>query len=117
MPESRRCSEGTRKPQIQSFFEDLVLNKDLYELYYNEQLIPLTPKEFSLMNLFLTNLNKVFTRDHLISSIWGQGVATEDRTIDSHVRNLREKLRKSGFPADDHLITVWGIGYKWIELE
>lgn len=99
------------------YFEGLVLNKDSYELYYNEHLIPLTPKEFSLMNLFLINLNKVFTRDHLISSIWGQGVATEDRTIDSHVRNLREKLRKAGFPADDHLITVWGIGYKWIELE
>lgn len=99
------------------YFEGLVLNKDSYELYYDQHLIPLTPKEFSLMNLFLTNINKVFTREHLISSIWGQGVATEDRTIDSHVRNLREKLRKAGFPADDHLITVWGIGYKWIELE
>lgn len=99
------------------YFEGLVLNKDSYALYYNDHLISMTPKEFSFMNLFLTNLNKVFTRDHLISSIWGQGVETEDRTIDSHVRNLREKLRKGGFPADDHLITVWGIGYKWIELE
>lgn len=98
-------------------FEGLVLNKDSFELYYNKHLISLTPKEFSIITLFLTNVNKVFTRDHLISSIWGQGVATEDRTIDSHVRNLRDKLRKSGFPVDDHLVTVWGVGYKWMGLE
>ena len=65
------------------------------------------------MNLFLSNPNKVFTRDYLIESIWGFNVWTEDRTIDSHVRNLREKLRKAGFSADDYLQTVWGVGYKW----
>ncbi|MEH7887122.1 response regulator transcription factor [Bacillus sp. JJ1609] len=96
-------------------FKGLNLNMDSYDLQYNGASIPLTPKEFSLLNLFLQNRNKVFTREHLISNIWGHGVATEDRTIDSHVRNLREKLRKAGFSADDYLITVWGVGYKWLE--
>lgn len=96
-------------------FQGLNLNMDSYDLQYNGISIPLTPKEFSLLNLFLQNRNKVFTREHLISNIWGYGVATEDRTIDSHVRNLREKLRKAGFSADDYLITVWGVGYKWLE--
>lgn len=94
-------------------FKGLVLNLDSFDLYYEKTPISLTPKEFSMMELFLTHPNRVFTRDHLITSIWGHGVATEDRTIDSHVRNLREKLRKANFPADDHLQTVWGIGYKW----
>jgi DNA-binding response OmpR family regulator len=96
-------------------FKGLNLNMDSYELQYNRTSIPLTPKEFSLLNLFLQNRNKVYTREHLISSIWGYGVATEDRTIDSHVRNLRDKLRKAGFAADDYLITVWGVGYKWLD--
>jgi DNA-binding response OmpR family regulator len=96
-------------------FKGLQLNMDSYELQYHDTAIPLTPKEFSLLNLFLQNPNKVYTREHLITSIWGYGVNTEDRTIDSHVRNLREKLRKAGFAADDYLITVWGVGYKWLE--
>ncbi|WP_210366925.1 response regulator transcription factor [Bacillus sp. REN3] len=96
-------------------FNGLILNPESYEVKFKSLSIPLTPKEFSLLNLFLQNLNKVFTRDHLISVIWGYGVATEDRTIDSHVRNLRDKLRKAGFSADDYLITVWGVGYKWLE--
>jgi len=102
------------KSQILSF-KGLNLNMDSYDLQYNGVSIALTPKEFSLLNLFLQNRNKVFTREHLISNIWGYGVATEDRTIDSHVRNLRDKLRKAGFSADDYLITVWGVGYKWLE--
>lgn len=95
-------------------FNGLILNTDSYEVKFNDTVIPLTPKEFSLLNLFLQNLNKVFTREHLISTIWGYGVTTEDRTIDSHVRNLRDKLRKAGFSADDYLSTVWGVGYKWL---
>lgn len=96
-------------------FKGLVLNIDSFELLYNHKPVPLTPKEFSLLRVFLQNRNKVFTREHLLSTVWGYTVATEDRTIDSHVRNLREKLRKTGFSVDDYLTTVWGLGYKWLE--
>ncbi len=94
-------------------FEGLRLDKESFELYFQHEAIPLTPKEFSMLVLFLDHQNKVFSREHLITTVWGYNVTIEDRTIDSHVRNLREKLRKSGFPADDYLQTVWGIGYKW----
>jgi DNA-binding response OmpR family regulator len=94
-------------------FNGLLLDQNSYQLQFNRKEIPLTPKEFGMMSLFLSNMNKVFSREHLITSIWGHDVSTEDRTIDSHVRNLREKLRKAGFPADEHLQTVWGVGYKW----
>lgn len=94
-------------------FKGLMLKEDSFELLFQNKEILLTPKEFSMMKLFLGNPNKVFSREHLIGSVWGYGVSIEDRTIDSHVRNLREKLRKAGFPADEHLLTVWGVGYKW----
>lgn len=94
-------------------FKGLIWDHESFELKYDGNPITVTPKEFALIGLFLRNPNKVFTREHLLSSVWGQLAETEDRTIDSHIRNIREKLRKAGFPIDDHLLTVWGVGYKW----
>ncbi|MEQ2527430.1 response regulator transcription factor [Bacillaceae bacterium CLA-AA-H227] len=95
--------------------QGLLLDQDSYQLQYDGKDIPLTPKEFAMMDLFLHHQNKVFSREHLIVTIWGYDGNTEDRTVDSHVRNLRDKLRKAGFPADEYLQTVWGVGYKWAE--
>ncbi|PEZ04814.1 DNA-binding response regulator [Bacillus sp. AFS018417] len=77
----------------------------------------LTPIEFSLLGLFLNNVNYVFSREQLIERIWGHTSETEDRTVDSHIRNLREKLRKATFPIHDHLKTIYGIGYRWANEE
>lgn len=109
-----RRSNG--KPEMIDF-KGLRLKPESFELSYQNQPISLTPKEFSLLGLFLQHPNKVFTREHLLSSIWGYSAATEDRTVDSHVRNVREKLRKNGFPIDEYLTTVWGLGYKWMDKE
>ncbi|XJZ28066.1 response regulator transcription factor [Bacillota bacterium Lsc_1132] len=95
-------------------FKELEWNGESVELNYKGQMIMVTPKEFSLIGLFLKNPQKVFSRDHLLSLIWGSNSLTDDRTIDSHIRNVREKLRGAGFPIDQHLITVWGVGYKWV---
>ncbi len=62
---------------------------------------------------FLKNPNRVFSREQLIVTLWGYNANTEERTIDSHVKNIREKLRQAGFPIDEFLQTVWGVGYKW----
>ncbi|WP_400241601.1 response regulator transcription factor [Niallia sp. JL1B1071] len=105
----RRLKSDSKK----IFFKGLKLDKSSFQVTYNGQEIVLTPKEFSLLSLFLSNQNMVFTREHLITTIWGYNVSTEDRTIDSHIRNLRDKLRKTDFPADTYLQTVWGVGYKW----
>ncbi|MCD4840322.1 response regulator transcription factor [Neobacillus sedimentimangrovi] len=94
-------------------FKGLVLNEEAYEFTFEKQSISLTPKEYSLLALFISNPNKVFTRDHLLTTIWNYNSDVEDRTIDSHIRNVREKLRHVGFPVDEHLKTVWGVGYKW----
>jgi DNA-binding response OmpR family regulator len=95
-------------------FKGLEWDEESVELKYENQTISITPKEFALIGLFLKNPHKVYSRDHLLSIIWGTDSHIDDRTIDSHIRNLREKLRNAGFPVDSHLFTVWGVGYKWI---
>jgi DNA-binding response OmpR family regulator len=94
-------------------FKGLILNEDAFEFTFQQQSISMTPKEFSLLALFLRNPNKVFTREHLLSTIWSFKTDIEDRTVDSHIRNIRDKLRQVGFPVEEHLKTVWGVGYKW----
>lgn len=92
----------------------LLWNKDQFELSYKGYYIKLTPKEFAIIGLFMKNPERVFTRDQLIDLIWGMDSETEGRTVDSHVRNMREKIRETGFPIDECFHTVWGVGYKWI---
>lgn len=92
----------------------LLWNEDEFELSYKNNVIKLTPKEFTMLGYFMKKPNQVFTREQLIDLIWGYESQTEGRTVDSHVRNMREKIRQAGFPIDDHFKTVWGIGYKWV---
>ena len=89
-------------------------NEERFELSYLGTPIKLTPKEFFMVGQLVKNPGKVFSRDQLILLIWGYDSETEGRTIDSHVRNVREKIRQSGFPVDKHFLTVWGVGYKWL---
>jgi two-component system response regulator ResD len=76
--------------------------------------ISLTAKEFDLLFLLAKNKGKVYSREQLLELVWGQDFLGESRTVDSHIKNLREKLRKPGL--DDVIHTVWGVGYK-LEVE
>ncbi|MBM7660152.1 DNA-binding response OmpR family regulator [Bacillus mesophilus] len=98
-------------------FKGLVWSEDLMQVTYHSSSIPFTPKEFELIGLFLRNVNRVFSREKLIENLWGYDTDTEGRTIDSHMKNLRDKLRKAGFPVEQHIQTVWGVGYKWVSHE
>lgn len=103
-----------RAPKKSIEVKGLFWDEDRFELSYQNQSIKLTPKEFLMLGQLLKNPDKVFSRDQLIQLVWGFDSETEGRTIDSHVRNVREKIRQAGFPIDDHFLTVWGIGYKWV---
>jgi DNA-binding response OmpR family regulator len=104
----------TNKPEEPHvFFRGLEWNKEFVELKYQNQIVPLTPTEFALSGFLLNNPDKVFSRNNLRTIIWSNHKNIDDRTIDSHIRNVRDKLRGVGFPVDKHLLTVWGIGYKW----
>jgi two-component system, OmpR family, response regulator ResD len=76
--------------------------------------LELTPKEFELLQTFITNLGRTYSRDQLLELIWGLDYLGDIRTVDSHVKNLREKLRKNGIETDEVIKTVWGVGYKGI---
>lgn len=94
-------------------FKDIVWDESRHIVFVGDIELPLTPIEFSLLGVFLKNQQYVFTREQLIEIIWGYETDTEGRTVDSHIRNLREKLRKANFPIEDYLITVYGVGYRW----
>ncbi len=77
----------------------LLWDRDRFELSYKNQYIKLTPKEFSLIGLLIQNPGRVYSRNQLIDLVWGMYSETEGRTVDSHVRNMREKSGKWVFPS------------------
>lgn len=93
----------------------LIWDENRYVLSYQNKPIKLTPKEFMMAGYFMKHPNQVFSREKLIDLVWGFDSNTTGRTVDSHVRNMREKISKAGFPIDNHFKTVWGVGYKWVQ--
>jgi two-component system alkaline phosphatase synthesis response regulator PhoP len=89
----------------------LELDIQSHEVSVNGELLELTPKEFDLLKLLLLNEGKVLTRDLLLQKIWGYEYAGDTRTVDVHIRRLRQKI------GEDFIITVRGVGYKFAKLE
>ncbi|MFS3927891.1 response regulator transcription factor [Priestia flexa] len=102
---------GVEKKEMS--YKELHINEESREVIYEGESISMTKTEFELLCLFLKHPNRVFPREDLVTLIWGYDTEIEGRTVDSHMRNLREKLRSAGFPIEQHLQTVWGVGYKW----
>ncbi len=92
-------------------FENLVVNITKYELKVNDEVIDTPPKELELLYHLASNPNKVFTRDALLDEVWGFEYYGDSRTIDVHIKRLREKLE--GVSDQWSLKTVWGVGYKF----
>jgi len=104
---------GFEKDNENITFKDFVLDKETYSLHYQNSSVQLTLKEFLIIKALISRPSKTFTREELLHAAWEYETDTDTRTVDSHIRNLREKLSKSDFPTDEFLKTVWGIGYKW----
>ena len=88
---------------------DLIIDREKYIVLRKDKELKLPRKEFELLLLFTSKPEKVFTRDEIFSKVWGDNIIVGDRTIDVHVRKLREKI------GEDHIQTVKGVGYKFIE--
>lgn len=93
---------------------NLRINFSRYGVTLDGQRVDLTPKEFELLKLFVTNLGRVLTRDLLLEKIWGYEYFGDTRTVDVHVRHLRSKLEKDPELADA-IETVRGVGYRFKE--
>lgn len=90
--------------------KDITIDKDRYLVIKNGQEIALARKEFELLGLLTSKPNKVYTRDEIFTCIWGDDVIVGDRTIDVHIRKLREKT------GIENIKTIKGVGYKYEEI-
>ena len=89
---------------------DLSLERATFSLSCAERAVRLSRREYDLMELLMRNPNRVYSRETLLDAIWGYDVSSEIRTVDVHIRRLREKLELN--PAQpEHILTKWGVGY------
>ncbi|WP_446898063.1 response regulator [Clostridium sp. LBM24168] len=91
-------------------FEDLTIDINSYTVVYKGNEVKMPPKEFELLYYLSSNKNRVFTREQLLCEVWGYDYPGDSRTVDVHVKRLREKLQ--GGP-NWQIETVWGVGYKF----
>ncbi|MBP5289061.1 MAG: response regulator transcription factor [Clostridia bacterium] len=92
-------------------FDNLEISKQKYELKLKGKVVDVPPKELELLYFLTSNANRVFTRDQLLNQVWGFDYLGDSRTVDVHVKRLREKLE--GVSDKWILKTVWGVGYKF----
>lgn len=113
----RRTSGGTsHKEEEKSILEkgDLRLDTDSRRLFIEGREVNLTAKEFDLLELLVRNENKVYSRENLLETVWGVDYPGDVRTVDVHVRRLREKIEKN--PSEPKYVhTKWGVGYYYYQ--
>ncbi len=110
----RRTKDGTDVVENEKkvvIFDNLEINITNYELKVRGVAIDTPPKELELIYHFASNPNRVYTRDQLLDEVWGFDYYGDSRTVDVHVKRLREKLE--GVSDKWSLKTVWGVGYKF----
>ncbi len=91
-------------------YEDLIVNLTNYSVIYKGHTVDMPPKELELLYFLASSPNQVFTREQLLDHIWGYEYLGDTRTVDVHIKRLREKLQDN---ANWAISTVWGIGYKF----
>jgi DNA-binding response OmpR family regulator len=91
------------------------LDLDRHQVTAGGKSVDLTPKEFELLELLMKNPGRVFSREMLLERLWGYDFFGDSKTIDVHIRRLREKVEEEP-SSPTHILTVWGVGYKFREL-
>lgn len=107
----RRCAAAQKSPDGVLQYDNLSLDMSRYELKVKGKVVEAPPKELELLSYLAGHPNRVFTRDQLLDEVWGFEYYGDSRTIDVHIKRLREKLE--GASDQWGLKTVWGVGYKF----
>ncbi len=107
----RRCEKETKAIPKQLEYENLVIDMDAYQVLVNGARVEMPPKEIELLNFLASNPNRVFTRNQLLDEVWDFDYFGDSRTVDVHIKRLREKI--DGVSEKWSLKTVWGVGYKF----
>ncbi|MBQ8934146.1 MAG: response regulator transcription factor [Lachnospiraceae bacterium] len=112
----RRTTKRDKKEEPQEKTENKVeyiglsVNLSNYSVVYNSRIVDMPPKEIELLYFLASSPNQVFTREQLLDHIWGYEYIGDTRTVDVHIKRLREKLPENAYWG---IATVWGIGYKF----
>lgn len=105
-----RTGSRTRSVPAKITFGGLFIDTISREVTADEHIVQLTPKEYDLLFFLSQNPNKAFSRETLLNDVWGYDFTGSDRTVDTHIKTLRENIR----PYDTCIVTVWGFGYKFV---
>lgn len=108
----RRSQPKQQEQQLALRLGDLMMDFAAYSVKLKGKELSLTPKEYELLKLFLTHIGRAYSRDELLTRIWGYGYYGDTRTVDVHVRHLRSKLAAAPDIADA-IETVRGVGYRF----
>ena len=104
----RRLKKVIAKDVNEIVFDDIKIDREKYKVYISDNVLNLPRKEFELLYLLASKPDKVYKREKIMESVWGSEVVVGDRTIDVHIRKLREKV------GDRYFKTVKGVGYKFV---
>ena len=104
----RRLKKVIAKDVNEIVFDDIKIDREKYKVYISDNVLNLPRKEFELLYLLASKPDKVYKREKIMEAVWGSEVVVGDRTIDVHIRKLREKV------GDKYFKTVKGVGYKFV---
>ena len=104
----RRLKKVIAKDINEIVFDDIKIDREKYKVYISDNVLNLPRKEFELLYLLASKPDKVYKREKIMETVWGSEVVVGDRTIDVHIRKLREKI------GDKYFKTIKGVGYKFV---
>lgn len=107
----RRDERGRTSAKITAA-DDLIINLSAHTVFFKEEEIPFSRREFDIIEFLVTNSGQIYSREHLYEAVWGLEAEGDSDVIKEHIRKIRRKL-KEVTGRDDCIETVWGVGYKW----
>ena len=107
----RRFNDNGESPDGTLHFDGLDINLDNYLVQVNGETVPFTPKEVEILHQLASHQGQVFTREQILEQVWGYDYFGDTRTVDTHIKRIRQKLNVPG--AKWSVITIYGVGYKF----
>lgn len=106
----RRIDKNVKKDNLIRY-KDITLDGNLKNVFINNNKLELTAKEYLIMELFMKNKERIFSKEAIYEAVWGEEYLGDDNAVKTHMSNLRNKLRKAS-NNEEYIETVWGLGYR-----
>lgn len=109
----RRTSKEMPKKHNILLYKDIQIDRENIQVFLGDTIINLTKREYLILELLMSNPNKVFTKNNIYESVWNEEFLGEENAVNVHISNIRQKLAKEN-PNESYIQTVWGIGFKMV---